>query len=345
MPTMKTSGDLIASISADLADNNAGLISAFDVRHNMEDVAFSINKIVASGDTDTEFPFFNIIRASKSDAADATSIAATGGDVVVESGIFFKNAYTVANSLDNKRQKEPWLGVGEIDHGQLKAASLEDDDHHQYLHRQGVSLAGRGNAMQGNFAMDQFWFNTSGINNVGFQFVQTTPDAVEQEINVSGQLNFLRDNSFIPNTAKGVAKAWVNFDGSGTFDGVDNLPVVRSYYGISGIQRDHPGKFTITFLPGTFENDEYTAVGTANARTSAASQEDFEINTVGIVSRTSTHGGSTRTCTIAVLNQAGLYSDSDRIDAVFYGYSPGESSGVVPTMSLSATYTEANPGP
>ena len=51
MATMKSSGDLIASISSDLADNNAGLISAQDVRHNMEDTAFSINRIVASGDT------------------------------------------------------------------------------------------------------------------------------------------------------------------------------------------------------------------------------------------------------------------------------------------------------
>ena len=33
MPTMKNSGDLITSISTDLADNNAGLISAEDVRH------------------------------------------------------------------------------------------------------------------------------------------------------------------------------------------------------------------------------------------------------------------------------------------------------------------------
>ena len=51
MPTMKNSGDLISSISSELADNNAGLISAYDVRHNMEDIAFSRNKIVASGDT------------------------------------------------------------------------------------------------------------------------------------------------------------------------------------------------------------------------------------------------------------------------------------------------------
>ena len=227
MPTMKTSGELIASISSDLADNNAGLISAFDVRHNMEDIAFSINRIVASGDTDEEFPFFNVLRVSKSDSAgdpDPIVASQTHGDLVVESGIFFPFADTV--SLRTKRQTEPWLGAGSIDHGELEQSSLADDDHHQYLHRDGVSLVGRGNAMRGNFAMDQFWFNTSGIENVGLQFVQTSPDAIEQEINVSGQLNFLRDNSFIPNTAKGFAKAWINFDASGTFDGVENLPVV-----------------------------------------------------------------------------------------------------------------------
>ena len=53
MPTMKSSGDLINSISADLADNNAGLISAEDVRHNMEDIAFSIN---VDRDWETKYP-------------------------------------------------------------------------------------------------------------------------------------------------------------------------------------------------------------------------------------------------------------------------------------------------
>jgi len=65
MATMKSSGDLIASISADMADNNAGLISAEDVRSNMEDTAFSINKIVASGDTETAFPFYNNVTIKK----------------------------------------------------------------------------------------------------------------------------------------------------------------------------------------------------------------------------------------------------------------------------------------
>ena len=52
MADIKSSGDLLASIAADLSDNNAGLISAEDVRHNMADTARSINQIVASGDTD-----------------------------------------------------------------------------------------------------------------------------------------------------------------------------------------------------------------------------------------------------------------------------------------------------
>jgi cob(I)alamin adenosyltransferase len=36
MATIQSSGDLLASIAADLSDNNAGLISAEDVRHNHE---------------------------------------------------------------------------------------------------------------------------------------------------------------------------------------------------------------------------------------------------------------------------------------------------------------------
>ena len=79
MATMKSSGDLIASISSDLADNNAGLISAQDVRHNMEDTAFSINRIVASGDTETEFPFYNNVTISNAEG--------TKGKLYLESGV------------------------------------------------------------------------------------------------------------------------------------------------------------------------------------------------------------------------------------------------------------------
>jgi len=338
MPNQLNSGELITNISSELADNNAGLISAYDVRHNLEDIAFSVNKIVASGDTDQEFPFFNTLRVSASDSSSPTA-GSDHGDIVVESGIFF----TAADSpLDTKRQTEPWLGDENIEHGSIQG--LADDDHLQYFNRRGVD-AGRtagGNALLGNMATNstskENWINCSGIENVGIKFVQTSPDAVEQEIHISGVQRFVEDNS-IQTTAKGVAKAWLNFDASGVYDGVDNLPVVRSFHNISGVQRDAPGKFTITFIPGTWENNEYVAIGTANARNSKTSSEDFEINTVGIVEREGTSSGLTgRTCSVSIVNQAAEYVDSERIDLVFYGYSPSETSGVVPTMTQNPSY-------
>jgi hypothetical protein len=109
MATIKTSGDLLASISADLSDNNAGLISAEDVRHNMEDAVRSINQIVASGDTDGEWPFTQDVRV----AHDPT--AGTGGIVYAESGIIFPRS-----SVDQTgRQQEPFLGIVNLSHNAL----------------------------------------------------------------------------------------------------------------------------------------------------------------------------------------------------------------------------------
>ena len=87
MPNQLSSGVLIASISEDMADNNAGLISAQDVRHNMEDTVYSIRKIVASGETESTFTFYNPIVASTGTVGVAGPVAgATSGDIIVESG-------------------------------------------------------------------------------------------------------------------------------------------------------------------------------------------------------------------------------------------------------------------
>ena len=51
--TVKNTGDLLSTIASELANNNAGLISAYDIRHNLEDIVESINLIVSSGDFDT----------------------------------------------------------------------------------------------------------------------------------------------------------------------------------------------------------------------------------------------------------------------------------------------------
>jgi hypothetical protein len=322
MPNQLNSGQLIANISSELSDNNAGLISAYDVRHNMEDLAFSINKIVASGDTEVEFPFFNAVKVSYADSS-SPSAGANHGDLIMDSGIFFPNCTDVAKQT--KRQTEPWLGDAGINHSNLQ--NLASDTHLQYYNRLGVDAA-RANSLLGNMATSSHWINISGIAGVGFQFAQTNPSATEQTINTSGNFVFQRDKSVIPNTAKGVAKAWCNFDASG----VGNIPVVRSWYNIHQIERVEQGKLIITFTSGTFFNNDYVAVGTANATTSASSAEDFSVNTVGLVVRAGDDGTALRTITYTIKNENGDYVDSHVCDLVVYGYSPGESSGTPPIM-------------
>jgi hypothetical protein len=326
MPNRLNATDLINRINGDLPDNNAGLISAFDVRRNMEDTVYSINSIVASGDTEVEFPFFNPVKISRADATSPTA-GAGNGDLIIESGVFFPNAVDVAKRT--QRQTEPWLGDAGIDHSSLQNLSV--DTHLQYYNRLGID-AGRANALLGNMATSNRWINTSGVNDVGFKFSQTNPNATEQDILTYGNIRFIQDNSLIPNTAKGVAKAWCNFDASG----VSNSPVIRSWHNIESIRRLGQGKLRITFSSGVFANNSYTAIGVSNGTNASGSQEDFTVNTVGLVMRQGNNGPddgiNKRTITYVVRNENGDYVDSEICDFVAYGYSPGESSGTPPTM-------------
>ncbi len=318
MPNMLSSGDLIASISSDLADNNAGLISAEDVRHNMEDTAFSINRIVASGDTNVEFPFFHQVRAKKT--------GSNYGRFIPESGIEFPNSPVNNTAL----QVQPFLGVGRLNHNELD--NLDTGD----VHTQYYALNGA-RALTANFKAGNNWVNASGTDNVGFKFVPVDNHPT-QEIYTSGTMRW-GDGSSMPN-GKGLAKAWCNFNASGNLFGNQNLPYVRSYHGIDSITRLAPGKLKITFTSGTFHNNDYVAFGQANGRITAGSQEDFAINTVGITQRVGDDGTSLRSCTFLILNEAGEYVDSEICDFAAYGYEPLESSGVVPTMLKDASYSE-----
>ena len=84
--TVRKLSDIITRIDDDLADNNAGLITAQDVRENMKDVAESITAIVGSGDFETSTPFINNIKIQASNPATADA-----GSLIVESGISFPN--------------------------------------------------------------------------------------------------------------------------------------------------------------------------------------------------------------------------------------------------------------
>lgn len=328
MATIKSSGDLVSSISTDMADNNAGLISAEDVRHNMEDTVFSINRIVASGDTDVAFPFYNNVRARQVNVGDATE-----GIFIAESGVQFPNWPISVGGITNNTQIQPFPGINNINHNDLANKEL-GNPHTQYYKTDGT------NPCTDDFVLGNNWINASGYLNKGFKFVPvgnaTATQGHDQEIYVSGDMRW-SDGSVLPN-AKGVAKAWVQFDGSGTA----HAPTVRGFHGISGIIKTNPGKYKIYFNSGVFTDDNYVAIGTSNGTTASGSNVDMTVNTVGFVLRTSVDNNpDLRQTTVVVKTEAGGYADGELIDCVFYGHSKGETSGVVtPTTAFSPDYSD-----
>ena len=306
MSNIKSSGELLTSINSDLADNNAGLISAEDVRHNMSDTARSINQIVASGDTDGDWPFVFDVKAK------VDNVAGVGGTFIAESGVKFPNS--PINS--SQRQVQPFLGVGGLSHDSLADLST-GDKHTQYLNIDG------NRAMIGNLALSTYWVGSEGTDN-GLKF---TPTASGDDITVSGTFEFQKDQSRM-DSAHGVAKAWLNFDASG----VGNVPVVRSYHNINKLERLDQGKFKITFNSGVFLDNTYVAIGNSNSTTAAGSQEDFDLNTVGLVMRAGDDGTALRTVTYVIRNDNGEYVDGEVNDFVAYGYGAGSTSGTTPTI-------------
>jgi hypothetical protein len=330
MPTQKTSGDLISLISEELADNNAGLISALDVRHNMEDTVRSGPYIMALSDTENTFYFRNNVLVS----GDADSITpGTAKYFITQGGISFPNTPLAGSSysLENNTQVEPYPGAGNLQHNDLAGLSV-GNPHTQYLLR----IGGSGDGMLGNLRMtqngqDPHWIGPSGLENEGLAFDYDSNNKVV--INTSGAIVF-PDGSKIANasgdaTAKGLARAWCNFDASG----VAGTPVIRSSYNIHSLERTSQGKLVITFASGTFADNNYVAIGSANATTDNASDEDFDLNTVGLVLRQGDDGTTLRTVSYVIRNDNGEYVDAEVCDFVAYGLGPDTSADPTPTVS------------
>lgn len=311
MPTMKTSGDLIASISADIANNNAGLISAEDVRSNMEDTVFSISSIVASGDTEVEFPFFNNVTISDADG---------NGQLIVESGILFPNGPEDTTEL----QVRPYLGAGGINHNELGGLTA-GDPHTQYLPVDGSRQ------MSDNLALGANWINSSGAVNGssddnGLKFVYNSPTVGDDVVvGTSGSLKFNKDQSSI-DSFHGSARAWVSFSGGAP-------PSVYGYHNVSGIERIAQGTYKITFNSGVLENNNYAAIGNSNGLGGAVTDSSMEPNTVGLLLREGNDGTSLRSIYFRVEQDDGDLVDATLNDLVVFGYSNGSSSGTPPTVA------------
>ena len=291
--TVKSKADILSSIAADMADNNAGLISAEDVRSNMTDTVDSINSIVGSGDHDVAYPFVNNVRTQKL--------------FITESGVQFPTG----------TQYEPYPGPGLVIHNDLGGLTT-GDPHTQYL-----PVAGTRPMTSGLPMGDGNWINESGHPSRGLRFEYGDSET----IHVAG--SFKHSDNSTQSSAKGVASAWINFDGSG----VSNIPVVNASHNIDSITRLEQGKYQIYFTSGTLMDNSYVAVGNSNSTTSASSKEDFDLNTVGLVLRAGDDASALRSITYVVRNDNGEYVDSEINDLVVFGHSPGTTADTGVTVS------------
>lgn len=299
-----------ANIQNELADNNAGLISAYDVRHNLEDIVDSVNQIVASGNFDTTTPF------TGSDVR-AKIVNGQYGAFVAESGVIFPYG---------GRQLTAYPGPEAVNHNALSNLNL-GDPHTQYLPLAGTRV------MSDNFGLGNNWINSSGNSQLsnsddrGIQFEYISANVENVKLGNKSTLVFDIDNSKMT-TAKGSAKAWLNFDASG----VNHTPEIKSYYNIAQLQKLDVGKYKVVFTSGTFRDNNYVAIGSSNSRSTSNSNEDFDLNTVGIVTRTGDDAATLRSLTFCVLNDAGQYVDAQINDLVVYGLGVAESSGTPPSV-------------
>lgn len=302
---IRSSGDIYTNIQTDLADNNAGAISAADIRNNMSDMLESMNHIVASGNFNSITPFSNDLRLKLEDGV--------GGKLIVGSGIEFVNN-------GGGTQYVPYPGPGGIDHNSITNLTV-GNPHTQYMNVNGLNKA------VANMPMGNAWINSSGTltgapntNNRGFKFEYT--DTVSGEIihvGATSTVKFDKDNSNT-DSGKGFAQAWLRFIGSGDM-------AVMSSYNISGVARGNPGQFTVYFNPGTFNDPYYVAVGNSNAIAGSGSAEDFDVNTVGIVQRTKDY------LTFYVKSDDNEYVDAAVNDLVVFGNTVGVTPDSTPTIN------------
>ena len=296
---------LKTTIAAELADNNAGLISAEDVRQNLIDAVDSINYIVASGDTDEKYKFVTNVRVSTQNGVDT-------GMFITESGIEFDNGHPKEGI-----QYEPYPGATGIEHDDLGGLTT-GHPHTQYLP---INPPLHSSEMEGNLPLASYWIGASGTVNHGLKFVHRYADdpdgtIARNDIHVgsSGDFVFNDDSRF--NSAQGVAKAWISFDAS------TGSPVVSGSYNVSSITDLDTGKFEIYFKHDVLGGNDYAAVGNSNARSSAGSIEDFDRHTVGMVAR-SGNISDQRFLSYCVLNENGSFVDAARNDLVVFGLGSG----------------------
>ena len=145
-------------------------------------------------------------------------------------------------------------------------------------------------------------------------------------IGTSGNIKFNKDSS-ATDSFHGVAKAWLSFSGGAP-------PSVNGYYNVSGVERIAQGTYKITFTSGTFDNNNYVAVGNSNGLGDDTTYSSMEPNTVGLLLREGDDGTALRSIHFRVEQDDGDLVDAAQNDLVVYAMNPGsEMIGPAPTVS------------
>lgn len=285
MPNLKTKDALVNEVGERIPDNNAGSISAADIREPLQDLTFSINSIVASGNHNDAFPFIGNVR--------------TKGTFIAEQGISFASGPT---------QTIPYPGPEGISHN-----SLADRDNIA-SHPVFLDLGGT-RTMTGSIRMGGKYISASGdsVSGRGLKF-DYTPSGDKITVGTNTTINFQDGSQF--SSARGVAKAWINFDASAVL-------TVNSYHNISIIEKEAVGQFKITIPSGILKNENCVCFGHSNSRSAAPNPSSFDRNHIGIVDRNFTPSGEV-TISFQVLNEASQYTDAEINDLVVFGYDVDE---------------------
>ena len=118
----------------------------------MADAVRSINQIVASGDTDGDWPFVFDVKAK------ADNVAGVGGTFIAESGVIFPNS-SVDQIRVGKRQVEPFLGIGNLNHECLGKSYCTGRSN---IHNTLIVWVVRPGPMIGNLALSTYWVGSEG---------------------------------------------------------------------------------------------------------------------------------------------------------------------------------------
>ena len=317
--SVSTDGETIEyRIQQQLADNNAGNISAADVRNNLIDIVDSIIENVASGD------FSSSGKPFKSDlylqhTTDPATSTLSGGTLIVDSGVRFNTDESAALGLSTDLQKTqfvPYPGPGNINHNDLTGLD-ELDPHPQYVSRSGDSMTGN-LSMGGYSTIDSNWISSKGeldtTQTLGIKFVNKSASLEHLVLGSGTILEFDNDNSKI-STGAATAHAWIRFQGDAT------TPVVNSSYNIQSIKRVGQGKYEIYFKPdAVFDHTNYVVMANSNGTGSAASIEDMDVVNAASVQR------SGDVFSLAVQSDNGQYIDAAVNDIVVFGIASGVNS-------------------